>query len=150
MQSPSTGVAVIITHNDKILIGERMTTPQNCWQLPGGLIKLGETPLQAIKREAFEETNLTLLDEEIIALTNNIFCASSHSISLIFIAKCKNPTKLIAKEINKCQGWYWTSWDELPSPLFLPLKTLVDSGFHPFLSISERNIKNKPNNCFIF
>ena len=39
----------------------------NCWVFPGGKIEPNETPLEAAKREAFEETNLIIEDLEIVA-----------------------------------------------------------------------------------
>lgn len=150
MQSPSTAVAIIIMHEKKVLIGERTSDLKNCWQLPGGLIEFGETPNQAIIRETYEETNLKINNEQLIALTNNIFCTKSHTVSLIFKAKCNNPAKLMVKEKSKCQHWYWASWENLPSPLFLPFQTLVDSGFHPLFSTTEQKSQDKQNNCFIF
>ena len=39
----------------------------NCWDFPGGKIELNETPLEAAKREVFEETNLIIEDLEIVA-----------------------------------------------------------------------------------
>ena len=38
----------------------------NCWVFPGGKIEPGETPLEAAKREVFEETNLIIEDLEIV------------------------------------------------------------------------------------
>ncbi len=150
MKYPLTGVAAIITYQDKILIGKRIDLDTPSWQLPGGLIELGETPNQAVIRETLEETNLQLQNEQLIAVTNNVFCASDHSISLIFKAKCKNPTKLNLEEKNKCGTWYWETWDKLPQPLFLPLQILFDSGYHPFHAFNNATSKNKTNNCFIF
>ncbi|CFW92877.1 Putative NUDIX hydrolase [endosymbiont DhMRE of Dentiscutata heterogama] len=39
----------------------------NCWVFPGGKIEPNEAPLEAAKREAFEETNLVIEDLEIVA-----------------------------------------------------------------------------------
>jgi len=38
----------------------------NCWVFPGGKIEPNETPLEAAKREVFEETNLIIEDLEIV------------------------------------------------------------------------------------
>ena len=38
----------------------------NCWVFPGGKIESNETPLEAAKREVFEETNLIIEDLEIV------------------------------------------------------------------------------------
>lgn len=150
INSPFTGVAALIVYDEKILIGERKEKNKICWQLPGGLINLGESPSNAVIREVKEETNLEIEKEQLVAITNNVFCASKHTISLIFKAKCKNPTKLLVREPDKCSSWVWVSWDNLPTPLFLPLQTLVEEGYHPLNSVNLKKHKNKTNNCFIF
>ena len=35
-------------------------------------------------------------------------------------------------EPDKCAGWFWADWNDLPTPMFPPLKGLHDSGFNPF------------------
>ncbi len=150
MNPPPTGVAVVITHKHKILVGLREQEPNNCWQLPGGFMQIGETPNQAIARVVLLKTNLKLHNEQIIALTNNVFSLSEHTISLIFTAKCKDPTKLINTGSQNGYNWYWTTWNELPTPLFLPFQTLVDNGYHPFIPYKRDARQNKDNHCFIF
>ena len=57
----------VVIQNEK---GELLVIFQkkwNCWVFPGGKIESGETPLQAAKREVFEETNLIIEDLEIVA-----------------------------------------------------------------------------------
>ena len=38
----------------------------NCWVFPGGKIEANETPLEAAKREVFEEINLIIKNLEIV------------------------------------------------------------------------------------
>ena len=57
----------VVIQNEK---GELLVIFQkkwNCWVFPGGKIELNETPLEAAKREVFEETNLIIEDLEIVA-----------------------------------------------------------------------------------
>lgn len=150
MSHPSLGVAAIILHQQQCLFGHRVSEQPHCWQLPGGLIEMGETPNQAIYREVFEETNLEIEQEQIISITNNIFSPDQHSISIIFTAICKNPTKLTVMEPNKCSNWQWIDWDQLPQPLFLPLQHLVDSGYDPFKHKKTTNLGKNTKHCFIF
>jgi len=68
MHSPSTGVAVIITYNQKVLIGLRYNENTPCWQLPGGFMSLGETPNQAIRRQSLNKTHLSIHHEKLSPL----------------------------------------------------------------------------------
>ena len=57
----------VVIQNEK---GELLVIFQkkwNCWVFPGGKIEANETPLEAAKREVFEETNLIIEDLEIVA-----------------------------------------------------------------------------------
>jgi dTMP kinase len=57
----------VIIQNEK---GELLTIFEkkwNCWVFPGGKIEANETPLEAAKREVFEETNLIIEDLKIVA-----------------------------------------------------------------------------------
>ena len=56
----------VVIQNEK---GELLVIFQkkwNCWVFPGGKIEPNETPLEAAKREMFEETDLIIEDLEII------------------------------------------------------------------------------------
>ena len=33
------------------------------------------------------------------------------------------------REPEKCEGWSWFAWDQLPWPLFLPIENLLKQGF---------------------
>jgi 8-oxo-dGTP diphosphatase len=34
-------------------------------------------------------------------------------------------------EPDKCEAWGWFAWDDLPQPLFLPIRNLLRQGFRP-------------------
>lgn len=55
------GASALICWNDKILLFHRDNIPTipcpDCWHLPGGGIEKGETPLQGIERELYEEVS---------------------------------------------------------------------------------------------
>lgn len=48
-----------ITHGDHLLVFAHRDCPAAGIQIPGGTVEAGETPDQAVQREAFEETGLT-------------------------------------------------------------------------------------------
>ena len=54
------GVGVIILNSDnKVFVGKRKDNPVDKWQMPQGGIDEGESYLEAMKRELFEETSIT-------------------------------------------------------------------------------------------
>lgn len=69
-KKPIDVVAAILHANQKVLVGKRMATDTNAgkWEFPGGKIKPGESPENALKREIMEELgieieNLSLFQE---------------------------------------------------------------------------------------
>ncbi|MDD5599208.1 MAG: NUDIX hydrolase [Victivallaceae bacterium] len=58
--------AVILNEKGEVLLQCRTDTGR--WGLPAGGVELGETALDALKREVFEETGLQILDAEPLAL----------------------------------------------------------------------------------
>ena len=134
MQYPRPAVAVIVTHRDRVLFGQRRLPAGKGyqWQLPGGWIGLGESPEQAARREVDEETGLRLSGLILVSVTNNIFSTGSHSISLCFEAKCIDADALTAREPEKCPVWQWKEWDSVTDDLFHPLAVLKQSEYRPF------------------
>lgn len=128
-------VAVIVTHHERVLVGKRVIPGGDfAWQLPGGWIKPGESPPLAAAREVFEETGLECRKCDFVALTNNIFSAASHSISLYFEAECKDASALKFAEAEKCTQWEWRDWSDITTNLYLPLKLLKETDYRPFFT----------------
>ncbi len=59
---PLPGVGGVLLRNGKILLARRKTDPgKGYWAVPGGLVELGETLEEAVKREMLEETGLEVV-----------------------------------------------------------------------------------------
>ena len=58
---PVVAVGAVILSDDKILLVKRKNPPgQGLWTIPGGVVELGETLKDALKREVREETGLEI------------------------------------------------------------------------------------------
>jgi mutator protein MutT len=58
-EAPVVGVGAVIVEDGKVLIVKRAHEPRKGeWSLPGGCVELGETLVDALKREVKEETGL--------------------------------------------------------------------------------------------
>jgi len=122
-----------VTGGQRVLFGRRASKNDGFeWQLPGGWIERGESPQQAARREVGEETGLQLRDLRFVGITNNVFSAQIHSISMYFEAECVDPDSLAVAERGKCRGWEWRRWAEVNSNLFLPLRLLKQTEYQPF------------------
>ncbi|MDJ0834652.1 MAG: NUDIX domain-containing protein [Gammaproteobacteria bacterium] len=131
-EQPSVGVAVLIMHEHKLLLGKRLKPPmQHSWQLPGGWLRGAESPPQAAMRNIAGFTNLHYDKLEFVTYTDNQFADGLHSVSLYFQTNCLNPATVRLSNAQ-CNDWYWADWFDLPEPLFLPLRILKQSGYKPF------------------
>lgn len=75
-RNPRPTVTAIILHKDKILLTKRSIDPfKGRWDLPGGFMKNGETPAQALKREIKEELNLGIKIKKFIGAYPGVYPA---------------------------------------------------------------------------
>jgi len=117
---PRVGIGVIIQKEDKILIGKRIGSHAPKYSIPGGHLELGESFETAASREIKEETDLTIIDPEVVSVTNNLETFSDeglHYISIILFTD-KFSGELKNMEPEKCEKWLWVDPTDLPEPHF--------------------------------
>ncbi len=131
-QRPEIGVGAIILKDGKVLLGLRKGSHgAGTWSFPGGHLEFGESLEECATREVFEETGVSLKNIRRGTFTNDIFESEQrHYVTLYVIAEYDSGEPTV-KEPNKCERWAWFSWDQLPHPLFLPLRNLLKQGFRP-------------------
>jgi len=96
---PLLGVGAVVLINDKILLVKRGSPPGKLkWSVPGGLVEVGESILDAVKRELMEETGLEgepqkLLNIAEVIISDNSGTIKYHYVILDFEVKLKNVSK---------------------------------------------------------
>jgi len=130
---PKVGVGVLILRDGKVLLGKRKNAHgEGDWCPPGGHLEFNEEVEDCARREVFEESGLEITNIRRGPYTNDFFeSEGKHYITLCVIADYAKGTAS-CKEPDKCEKWEWFSWDNLPEPLFLPLKNQITQGFNPF------------------
>lgn len=130
------GVAAVILRDGAVLLGERIGSHgANTWATPGGHLELGESVEACAERETYEETGLEVNSFKKLCFTNDIFdMENKHYVTLFVVANSLSGEPKIT-EPDKCKQWKWFKLDELPEPLFLPLKNLLkdDISFANFI-----------------
>ncbi len=86
---PGLGVGLAILRDGKLLLYKRMLPPEaGFWNIVGGKVDHMEPAEQAARREAEEETGLTIGHIELLGPTEQIIEADrQHWISLLYVAR---------------------------------------------------------------
>jgi ADP-ribose pyrophosphatase YjhB (NUDIX family) len=105
MKTPRIGAAVLVVHEDKVLLGKRnKTNAYGKWVIPGGGVDFGESLEQAAIRELKEETNIDITNLSFLRFKEIIFPDHDYH-RIVFFYKAK-PTSfdLIARDdLDKVQ-----------------------------------------------
>jgi 8-oxo-dGTP diphosphatase len=126
------GVAVIVTRGNQVLLLKRLNVHgAGSWSTPGGHLDFGETPEECAIREAREETGLEIANIAFKAITNDVFeTENKHYISIWMEAEYQSGEAVVAAPYESSEiGWF--DWDNLPQPLFLPFRNLLNGNRYP-------------------
>ncbi|KAJ4710602.1 nudix hydrolase 1 [Melia azedarach] len=134
---PRVAIVVFVLRGKSVLLGRRRSSiGDSTYALPGGHLEFGESFEDCAVRELKEETGLDIQKIDFLTVTNNVFREKpkpSHYVTIFVRAVLADPLQVPQNvEPEKCYGWDWYDWDNLPQPLFWPLEKMVHSGFNPF------------------
>ncbi|MDO8563814.1 MAG: NUDIX domain-containing protein [Nanoarchaeota archaeon] len=131
---PKVGVGVMIFREGKVLLGRRHDNPINAgsklngagtWTMPGGGLEFGESFEMAAKREVKEETGIDIENIKLISI-NEDMNDNAHFVTLGFYSdKFKGEAKIM--EPDQIVEWNWFNLHNLPNPLYLPSKKLLNN-----------------------
>lgn len=135
---PKIGVGVMVIRNKKILLGQRKNSHgDKTWSFPGGHLELNEKIKDCAIRETKEETGLKITNIKLATFTNDIFKKEGkHYVTLFVVAHAKSGQPKVM-EPDKCEKWGWFEWNNLPKPLFLPIKNLLKQRYNPLKHLNN-------------
>ncbi|MBB3947949.1 8-oxo-dGTP diphosphatase [Rhizobium skierniewicense] len=117
---PGVGAGLVIERDGKVLLYKRVKPPEaGHWSIVGGKVDHMETAHIAAKREAEEETGLTIGDVRFLCASEQIIPADGqHWLSLIYLADDIQGEPSLT-EPDKLSDMGWFGMDDLPQPLSL-------------------------------
>jgi 8-oxo-dGTP diphosphatase len=130
---PKVGVGVLVVRGDYFLLGKRCGAHMpGFYAAPGGHLEYGETFAACAIREVAEETQLSITNVRFLTVGNYQFGAK-HYVDVDMVADCP-AGEPVALEPNKCAEWKWYHKDDLPQPLFIVTRAMIQTyldGFCP-------------------
>lgn len=133
MESPNVrvGIGVFIFKDGTFLMMQRKGSHgQGTWSVPGGHLEFGESFEDTARREVEEETGLNIKNVRFGGITNDHFSDENKHYVTIWILSDWASGEAQNREPEKCTGIEWRTFADLPTPLFLPWKQLLESEFY--------------------
>ena len=126
------GIGVFVFKDGKFLIQKRKGSHgDGSWSLPGGHLEFGESFEDTARREVMEEAGIEIKNIRFGAVTNDHFIdENKHYVTIWMLSDWKKGA-VKNREPEKCTKQIWSTFDTLPTPLFLSWKQLFASEFIP-------------------
>lgn len=130
---PKVGVGVFVINGNKVLFQKRRGKHgEGAWSLPGGLLEFGESIEDCAAREVMEENGISIKNIKPGPFTNDVFLEEDKHYITIFALSEYDSGEAKVMEPEFCDAVEWRKFNDLPSPLFLPLENLLKTGYSPF------------------
>lgn len=126
-QRPKVGIGVMILKDGKVLLGKRKNSHGDGeYAFPGGHLEHGESFEECARRETLEETEINIKNLRFLLLKNVLDYLPKHYVHISILADWESGEPKVL-EPEKCESWGWYDLDNLPSPLFKPVVTSIES-----------------------
>ena len=106
---PLVGVGAVIFRGDSVLIARRGTPPSyGEWSVPGGLVEVGESLEEALRREVMEEVGIEVEVGDLTAVLDRILTDAGgrieyHYILMDFCCEWKSGEPMAATDVMDCR-----------------------------------------------
>lgn len=115
---PGLGCGLALLREGKLLLYRRLRAPEaGTWNIVGGKIDHMERAIDSARREAEEESGLSIGALDLLCLSEQIIADErQHWVSLIYVSEDFAGEARVV-EPDKLPEFGWFSLDDLPSPL---------------------------------
>ncbi|HHC6515014.1 TPA: NUDIX domain-containing protein [Vibrio parahaemolyticus] len=111
---------ILVNHQQELLLIQRFQNDRHYWVFPGGSVEVGEQPVEAVKREALEETSLGLNRIQKVFEIENQGRLETYFLSYVGNSKVKlgvGPEQTRQSDVNQ----YYLKWVRLDQLHTIPL-----------------------------
>ena len=114
---PIVGVGGVVVQSGRALIVKRAHEPRKGeWSLPGGIVELGETLIDAARREIKEETGLDVDVGEVLEVFDRVHRLDGRiQYHFVIVDYLCHPTGGALQAGDDAEGVAWVSVDEIAS-----------------------------------
>lgn len=115
--NPLPAVQGVVERDGKVLLALRAHEPRRgYWDLPGGFVEEGETPVDALRREFLEETGLEVEPLEILRIDIEPY-QHRQVFSVTYAVRAEDGEPVAADDVAEL---HWFASAELPGELAFP------------------------------
>ena len=120
-------MGILVMREGRVLLGRRRGSHgAGYFAAPGGHIEAGESFADTARREVREETGLEITQLRLLSVGNYLFDQSRHYVDVDFVCEAPHGEPQV-REPEKCEGWAWYALDQLPEPLFIVTRHMIES-----------------------
>jgi 8-oxo-dGTP diphosphatase len=114
-KNPAVGVAAIVLHQKKILLGKRNGSYRDQWCIPCGYVEWDEDVYAAVEREFLEETGLIISVDRVYTVLSNFHDPKRQTVGIWFLAKASGGSLNAGDDLSQV-GYF--AYDSIPTLAF--------------------------------
>ena len=119
------GVFAIIFDDRQRVLCVRMNYASKNWTTPGGKVEPGESPIEAVKREVFEETGYRVEPKQLIGVY-----AKLYNDDLVLCFEAEALSRELWEPNHEISEMRYFARDELPKEMTHVVRTRVEDAFN--------------------